>query len=752
MRWLYWFFSPILLLLIISQPLFSAEPKEPKRVLVLCSEDRDNPGQLLTEQGIREGFGSDKRFDIKIYFEYLDASRFSDPSHVSAMGDLLRRKYSGAEMNVIITVYPYALGFLLAERQTLFRDTPIIAAAITRNHAESLERSPVRRLVTGVFAGNDVAGLLETALWLCPKTKRVAIISGSSPNDASVEEQYRADLKPYTDRLALIDLTKLSLEETLSRVGSLPPGTLVFFSSMFKDGTGKNLVNLDALSSISRASNAPVFGFSETYLGLGVVGGRLVSFTKHGREAAALALRIMQGESPASIPFAGEEAYVSVYDWRELKRWGISEQDLPPGSTVEFKSFTIWEQHRKTIIGGLIFMAFESLLIIGLVVNLLKRRQAESEIAASSLRYQTVADYTYGWEYWSAPNGELKYISPSCQRITGYSVSQFTEDPSLFLNIIVPEDREIWDKHEHEDHSHLQPREIQFRIRNSRGELRWIDHTCFAVTDPQGEFLGIRSSNRDITQRKKAEFEAQQHRNELSHLTRVAAMGELTSSLAHELNQPLAAIRNYAYAAQRFLARAESEKAKEALEGIIRDDRRAVEVISGVRGLLKKEEPRCCPVHVNDVVQEALVFIRSDSVLEGLKIETDLAPGLPNVQGDPVQVQQVLLNLMLNALDAMKTAKPDSRKLVIKTENEKNGQVKVSVKDLGPGVDEARLEKLFEPFYTTKPAGLGMGLAISARIIHAHGGTVWCENNLGGGATFFFTLQANDSSKRPHPV
>jgi C4-dicarboxylate-specific signal transduction histidine kinase len=219
-------------------------------------------------------------------------------------------------------------------------------------------------------------------------------------------------------------------------------------------------------------------------------------------------------------------------------------------------------------------------------------------------------------------------------------------------------------------------------------------------------------------------------------------MGELTSSLAHELNQPLAAIRNYANAAQRFLSQGEPDlsKTREALEGIIRDNRRAAEVIGRVRGLLKKEEPRYRPVHMNHVIQETLTFIRSDSLLEGLSIETELAQGLPAVPGDRVQLQQVLLNLMLNAVDAMNKAKPDLRKLVIQTENEEDRGVKVSVRDFGSGIDEAHRDKLFEPFYTTKSAGMGMGLAISQRIIHAHGGSIWAENNPDGGATFYFTL------------
>jgi len=149
-------------------------------------------------------------------------------------------------------------------------------------------------------------------------------------------------------------------------------------------------------------------------------------------------------------------------------------------------------------------MVIETLLIIGLLFNLHKRKQAEVEIAASRLRYQIVADYTYDWEYWSAPDGTLNYVSPSCERTTGYSPREFIEIPSLLREIVVPEDLEAWDEHDKSACKALKPDAIQFRIRTQSGETRWIDHACQPVNDAQGKFLGIRASNRDITERKSA--------------------------------------------------------------------------------------------------------------------------------------------------------------------------------------------------------------------------------------------------------
>jgi signal transduction histidine kinase len=604
----------LLMLALFLPPAYDASASSPqKRALLLYSEHKAHPAHELTDQGIRTAFRSNKLFDVQLYTEHLDVSRFGSSGHAHAMADYLKRKYAGTEIDAVIAVYAAAINILINERGgKVFPGVPIVACEITRDTAENLDRSPWRRLVTGVIIGDNAAIVLETALRLRPGTKGVAMVAGTSPNDAH-NEFYRA-LKLYAGRIELIDLTKLPIQETLARVASLPPGTIVLYSSIFKDGANQNFVPREALSLISAAANQPVFGLYDSYMGYGIVGGTLMSFDQQGREAATLALRIMGGESPASIPFGGEQAYITAFDWRELKRWKIPETVLPAGAEIRYRVPSLWEEHRGTILGGISFIIIETLLIIALFVNLRRR--------------------------------------------------------------------------------------------------------------------------------KKAEFEARQHRNELEHVARTATMGELTSSLAHELNQPLAAIRNYANAAQRFLSQddPDSTKAKEALEGIVRDDRRAAEVISRVRGLLKKEEPRYRPLYMNNLIQDILGFVRSDSVLEGLSIETELALGLPAVLGDRVQLQQVLLNLMLNAVDAMNKAKPNLRKLVIKTENEEDRGVKVSVRDFGSGIDEAHRDKLFEPFYTTKSSGMGMGLAISQRIIHAHGGEIRAENNPDGGATFYFTL------------
>lgn len=245
----------------------------------------------------------------------------------------------------------------------------------------------------------------------------------------------------------------------------------------------------------------------------------------------------------------------------------------------------------------------------------------------------------------------------------------------------------------------------------------------------------------DVSARKQAEAEAAQQLDELAHLSRVTMIGELSGSLAHELNQPLAAILSNAQAAQRILSNdpTDTKDLQEILADIVDDDRRAGEVIRRMRSLLKKGHVEHTPVDINALVTDALRLIRSDMIHRGVDAAADLAPDLPVVDADPVQVQQVLVNLVLNACDAMSEAN-GTRVVRVRTEGTPDGAIRVSVEDTGTGIPPGMLQRIFEPFETTKPQGMGLGLAVCRSILDAHGGRIWAENIAGGGARVSFEI------------
>jgi signal transduction histidine kinase len=252
----------------------------------------------------------------------------------------------------------------------------------------------------------------------------------------------------------------------------------------------------------------------------------------------------------------------------------------------------------------------------------------------------------------------------------------------------------------------------------------------------------LEERRKDLVAQRRAEFEAKEQRLQLTHLTRVALLGQLSGALAHELNQPLTAILSNAQAAQHFLAadRIDPDELREILGDIVAADQRAGEVIRRLRALFKKGETQFQLLDANDVVREALDLAHGDLVTRNIEIATDLAPRLPAVTADRVQMQQVLLNLLINASEAMSGNTPDERRLTVSTQPLAGGGVQVSVADRGPGIPEDREPRLFEPFFTTKPQGLGLGLSISRSIVTAHGGRLWSTNNPVRGATFHVAL------------
>jgi C4-dicarboxylate-specific signal transduction histidine kinase len=282
-----------------------------------------------------------------------------------------------------------------------------------------------------------------------------------------------------------------------------------------------------------------------------------------------------------------------------------------------------------------------------------------------------------------------------------------------------------------------------YRYRHpTRGE-RWFHQLSRArARDAAGRVVHTVGVIQDITERKAAELEARLTQNELAHATRMSVLGELAASMAHELNQPLAAILSNAQAARRFLAAPEPDmqEIREILDDIVRDDKRAGEVIHHMRAMVQKKGGAVPePLDFNGLVRDTTKLVHSELVGRNVGLELDLAPKLPAFLAGRVEMQQVLLNLMVNAMDAMRDQPAERRRLQIRT-SAAEGRVRVALRDYGHGIPENALADIFRPFFTTKNHGLGMGLSISRSMVEAHGGKLWAENAPDGGAVFWIDM------------
>jgi len=395
-----------------------------------------------------------------------------------------------------------------------------------------------------------------------------------------------------------------------------------------------------------------------------------------------------------------------------------------------------------------LFLIMMSLPLMFLAALIEEGRAKTNALSESELRFRAMADTAPVMIWMSGPDMLCTFFNKGWLDFTGRTLEQeLGEGWSAGIHSDdLDRCREVYMN----SFNSRQEFTMEYRLRRYEGEYRWILGEGVPRFAPDGKFLGYIGCATDITERKRAESELRRQREELAHVTRVSTMGELAASLAHELNQPLTAIYSNAQAAQRFMAAnpADLDEVREILKDIIQDNSRAGEVISRMRALVKKQEIAFVTLDLSNVIRDVVLLVHSDAILHNIRISLELDPSLPPVQGDKVELQQVVLNLLLNAFEAMKYCPANQREINVRAAMEGADVVRVVVCDRGTGVSSENLDRIFQPFYTTKRDGLGMGLSISRSIIEAHGGRLLAENNPDQGATFYFTVPAGDGERK----
>jgi PAS domain S-box-containing protein len=345
------------------------------------------------------------------------------------------------------------------------------------------------------------------------------------------------------------------------------------------------------------------------------------------------------------------------------------------------------------------------------------------------------------------PDGTPDIVNQLWFEYTGQTPEYVNSHPEAWMGTIHPEDREraaqiYWDGIRSGRGFTMEARFLRARD----GAYRWHLNRAVAVRDCDGNIVRFVGTSTDVHDWRQAQEELRDTQADLAHMTRVMTMGELTASIAHEVNQPLGAIVTSAAACERWLTAEppQMEKARRALERIVNDSKRAGEVIKRIRALMKRQAPRKDWLTINEAILEIIAIAQHQLRRNDILLETRLAEGLPLVHGDRVQLQQVLLNLIVNAIEAMSGIEERRRELTIMSAADGLEAVAVEVRDSGLGLDPERAVQLFEPFYTTKAEGLGIGLSISRSIIEAHGGHLSAAANAPCGAVFRFSLPINE--------
>jgi len=708
---------------------------DPAGVLILYSNQRPTPAQVIIEETLRTVIQDQANRPVQLYSEFLDDEWASLATYGQRQADFLRDKYRRRNIRVIVAVALPALQFMMQFRGAVAADVPVVHMAVALDRLQSMSLPP---WIVGRAEDLDALPTLQMALQLHPGARRLVVVRGALERDSSWDRRVQSALQRLGPSLDVEYLAGLPTAEVLQRVAALPRGTLIYTPGYFVDGAGEVFTPRRVAEWIAAAASVPVYGTFATMIGSGVVGGYMTLYEDQAREAGETVVRLLAGTSPGEVAPASVRR-VPMVDWRQVQRWNIDERLLPAGTIVEFREPGVWEKYRSEILAGVALLGLQAALIAALLLQRNSRRRTAVALEESQ-RQMTLATSAARLTLWSWQSDAGNRETATSSRSIG-SASY----PSTALDEVLrhahPADRQRLQQAVDKALAGGQEFDLEYRVLDHQGDMRWIAARGRAPHGVAGRLVGVAL---DITERKANDLAVEHDRAALRQLSRVSMVGQLSAAIAHQLNQPLAAILGNAEAAQKMLGRdgVDLQELRAICDDIVAEDRRASEVIRRLRELYQRADMKMEQVHLNTLAQETLELLHTELQLRHVAVATLLAPGLPPVTGSPVQLQQVLMNLILNGIDALSSIDHE-RLLTLRTEAA-HGEVCLAVSDNGPGIRPDELKMVFEPFWSTKSNGMGMGLSICQSIVAAHGGRIVAMNNPNRGATFLVVLRVGE--------
>lgn len=712
-----------------------------KTVLVLNSYHKGFPWSDHIVHGIEETFAKASE-KIDLWTEYMDTKRFPDESYFDRLHSLYIHKFRNKRFEAIITSDNAAFQFVLRYRQDLFGDTPIVFCGVNRFVPEMLADAAN---ITGIAEHADFRNTILLAPRMLPGTREIVIVS---PNTISANEDRKLieGLVPSLGaKLRIVFWQGLDLEESLERATKLSSGSVILSSGVIQTRSGHVLSNIEKVKRIAAVAPVPVLVVREDDLGSGALGGRMVSGFAQGRQAASFVLKILRGKKAKDLPVLTEGVNSDMFDFTVMRRFRIFMSDIPEKSIVINRPEQAHERYHTfmTVAGGVIL--FLGIFVAILVVNIFKRRRAEEALRESEERLKAIIDHSPTAISLEDLTG--RYVLANGEFSRRYGVQPENLVGKKVREVLPPAFAEPMEKLDSEVIETLAVYEQEIEMPQSDGTRSTFMVTKFPVFDAQGNLSGVGGVSTDVSDMKKASEAMRTLQTELAHVSRLSTMGEMAAGFAHELNQPLAAISNFAMGCVHRLKSPapDIETIVAALHKVSLQAQRASDIIRSIRRFVGKKGAQRIdgilpPIDINTAIQASADLLRGDILQHGASLSLSLSPALPLVQADAIQIQQVVINLARNSMEAMDEANCDPRDLAIQTTPQANDSVEIRVVDTGPGILDDVLPQLFNPFFTTKTTGMGMGLSICRSIVDQHGGQLTAANQEQGGAEFRIVL------------
>jgi PAS domain S-box-containing protein len=711
----------------------------PSRILVLNSY---YPGHPVGDDFIETLKHHLQRDDHRpeLYIEYMDTDRYSDTGHLQQLLNIYDYRYKHLRPDAIISFGENALEFLRRNQMQLFGDTPVVFAGVPELEEGMLSGYSN---FTGITMRLDPEPTMRLIISLQPEINRIVLVSDDT-SDGRIIRNAVLKLEKRLAPIKLISLesSKVSTGNLLTSLGSYGEDTAILFASWSKDKSGVHFSSRMMLERIAKETSLPVYGLSESYLGNGIVGGHMYSAKELGTHAASLAMEPLRHHSKGLAVETIDMRHYG-FDARQLKRFRIDLARLPRDAVIIGREISFYERYKVPIWVAIGVLSAQAVTIIFLVATMVLCKRAEYALKRSEQTLDlAIRGADLGLWSWHIPGRRL-LLNDRWAEILGYRPQDIPPEFDAWLGLVHPDDRAQFMQ---ALQSHLDGKSKVFRAEHRMldrsGGIRWtitrgkiIGPDTSAPNSPQQ----VAGTHLDITEQREAENQRNELRIQLIQRQKIESIGELAGGVAHDMNNLLSPILGFSDMA--LLEMNPEDSHYEDLIEIRNAGRRARDLVAKLLAFGRKQLLTPVFLSLNQVVEE-LKSILSTLIREDIRVVFDLEPGLWTVYADPIQIQQILINLVVNARDAM----IDSGQLIVKTRNSDSppigesgaDHVLLSVSDTGMGMTDEVKQKIFEPFFTTKEKGQGTGLGLATvyGIVKQHKGYILVDSTLGKGARF----------------
>jgi PAS domain S-box-containing protein len=709
---------------------------KPKRVLVLYWDEKEHPANVAFESQFQAALRSAAPGPIEFYAEFLESNRFPDAGQSEFLHDYMKRKYAGRRMDVIVPTATATLDFLFKYRTDLFPQTPIVFAATQFPSAAQLKSGAG---ATGIIYVNSYQDTVDLALKLQTDTEQVFVVSGTPAHDKAFEKMARRQLDGYPGKAAITYLTDLPLEELVARIKTLPKRSIVLYVWNWAwSNQGQRLESQDVLRLIAGVARVPIYGMSFANVGNGIVGGYVWTMEAQTGTLAQKVLEVAYGAQVSHMPVESVPV-TPMFDWRELQRWGIPEDRLPRDSVIRFRELTRWQQFKWRILATIAIIVLQAALICLLIIEARRARQnasalgrAQRGLRESEERFRNMANTAPVKIVITDANRQATFFNKTWLEFTGRTTEQ--ELGLGWTAGVHPDDRDeclakLWASHEARVEF-----ELEYRLRRADGQYRSVICRGVPRFEPDKTFTGFIESMTDVTLFKQA----------LAN-QKLESLGVLASGIAHDFNNLLGSILS---SSELMLSDpAAAAPVREGLEKIKVIAMRASQIVRQLMVYAGEESAVFEELDLAELVREMLqlmmVYATKNAVLK-----IDVPANVPPIRGNAAQVRQVVINLITNASDALSekggtisvtlTQVPSLKEWVLgeSAVTLVGDFLRLEVRDSGCGMTNEIQGRIFDPFFSTKRAGRGMGLAAVRGIIQSHGGTIKVESAVGSGSCF----------------